>query len=247
MPLLFRGALRLRCPLLRGGGPSRNDPRTTPPPTVATVGRLRGRGAASRRRHCEEERFRGFSTKPRNPVHITTHSTMAAASSAAAAGSPAGECYFQLGPKTLRIPMTLFSDNRRRLCERLRAKGVPENAVVVLQGWLVVVCWGAPLPGGGGAGRAICCAGLTHTPLPPHSPAHLLPAGGISQLRDDTDHEPLFRQVCWHCLVRKWVGGNRGGGQQRRGVGWSKWAMAGRVMEPGGVGGTFERQQLHLH
>ena len=42
---------------------------------------------------------------------------------------------FCMGPNCLRIPMRLFSLNRERLCERLRAReDVPHNAFVVLQG-----------------------------------------------------------------------------------------------------------------
>lgn len=40
-----------------------------------------------------------------------------------------------MGEGTLRVPMSLFADNRKRLCNALRShKAVPENAVVVLQG-----------------------------------------------------------------------------------------------------------------
>lgn len=40
-----------------------------------------------------------------------------------------------MGKETLRIPMRLFSDNRERLCSRLRSHGdVPRGAVVLLQG-----------------------------------------------------------------------------------------------------------------
>lgn len=40
-----------------------------------------------------------------------------------------------MGRETLRISMRLFSDNRARLCARLRAHGdVPRGAVVLLQG-----------------------------------------------------------------------------------------------------------------
>lgn len=44
---------------------------------------------------------------------------------------------FQLGPHTLRIPMSLFATNRQRLCARLQAEEgerLPPNAVIVLQG-----------------------------------------------------------------------------------------------------------------
>ena len=40
-----------------------------------------------------------------------------------------------MGPDCLSIPMSLFADNRRRLCERLRQReDVPSDAIVVLQG-----------------------------------------------------------------------------------------------------------------
>ena len=43
-------------------------------------------------------------------------------------------CFF-LGAETLNIPMRLFSLNRERLVQSLReCDGVPENAIVVLQG-----------------------------------------------------------------------------------------------------------------
>lgn len=38
-----------------------------------------------------------------------------------------------MGPGTHEVPMELFEQNRKRLVDRLRAKGVG-NAVVVLQG-----------------------------------------------------------------------------------------------------------------
>lgn len=42
---------------------------------------------------------------------------------------------FKLGPSCLAVPMSLFSDNRQRLCKRLREGGeVPEGSIVVLQG-----------------------------------------------------------------------------------------------------------------
>uniref|UniRef100_A0A8C4X2H8 Xaa-Pro dipeptidase n=1 Tax=Eptatretus burgeri TaxID=7764 RepID=A0A8C4X2H8_EPTBU len=42
---------------------------------------------------------------------------------------------FSLGEETLSVPMALFAENRRRLCERLRAReGMETGAVVVLQG-----------------------------------------------------------------------------------------------------------------
>ena len=46
------------------------------------------------------------------------------------------EPVFNRGNHTLRVPMTLFADNRRRLMERLKAKPEVENkrSFVVLQG-----------------------------------------------------------------------------------------------------------------
>ncbi len=41
---------------------------------------------------------------------------------------------FSVGPDTLRVPMSLHADNRARLVQRLRARGVSEGAVVLLQG-----------------------------------------------------------------------------------------------------------------
>jgi Xaa-Pro dipeptidase len=42
---------------------------------------------------------------------------------------------FQMSPSCLPVPMSLFADNRRRLCQRLREGGaVPSGTVVVLQG-----------------------------------------------------------------------------------------------------------------
>ena len=43
---------------------------------------------------------------------------------------------FSLGPGTYPVPMTLHAENRRRLVDRLRRRGVPERAVVLLQGGL---------------------------------------------------------------------------------------------------------------
>ena len=40
-----------------------------------------------------------------------------------------------MGLKTHSVPMEMFAENRRRLCERLRgAEGLPEGAVILLQG-----------------------------------------------------------------------------------------------------------------
>ena len=40
-----------------------------------------------------------------------------------------------MGTSCLSVPMSLFADNRRRLCEKLRGGGeVPSGAIVVLQG-----------------------------------------------------------------------------------------------------------------
>ncbi|KAK0039925.1 xaa-Pro dipeptidase-like isoform X2 [Biomphalaria pfeifferi] len=59
---------------------------------------------------------------------------------------------FSRGEHTHQVPMELFQENRKRLCERLKATGqVPNGAFVVLQ-------------------------------------------GGVSETRNDTDHEPIFRQ-----------------------------------------------------
>lgn len=42
---------------------------------------------------------------------------------------------FTRGEHTLSVPMELFAQNRRRLCESLRATGkVPSGAIVLLQG-----------------------------------------------------------------------------------------------------------------
>ncbi|XP_013774609.1 xaa-Pro dipeptidase-like [Limulus polyphemus] len=41
---------------------------------------------------------------------------------------------FCMGEHTLTVPIKLHDLNRQRLCDRLRAKNVPENSVVVLQG-----------------------------------------------------------------------------------------------------------------
>ncbi|MCL4822121.1 MAG: aminopeptidase P family protein [Vicinamibacteria bacterium] len=42
--------------------------------------------------------------------------------------------HFSLGPGTYAVPMSLHAENRRRLCDRLRARGVAPGAVVLLQG-----------------------------------------------------------------------------------------------------------------
>jgi Xaa-Pro dipeptidase len=40
-----------------------------------------------------------------------------------------------MGDHTLFVPNTLFAENRRRLCQRLRENtSVPQNALIVLQG-----------------------------------------------------------------------------------------------------------------
>ena len=40
-----------------------------------------------------------------------------------------------MGLKTHSVPMEMFAENRRRLCERLRgAEELPEGAVILLQG-----------------------------------------------------------------------------------------------------------------
>ncbi len=39
-----------------------------------------------------------------------------------------------MGPGTFHVPMSMHADARRRLVERLRRKGVPESAVVLLEG-----------------------------------------------------------------------------------------------------------------
>lgn len=42
---------------------------------------------------------------------------------------------FSLGDNTFPVPMSLFANNRKRLCESLRKNGnVPKGAVAVLQG-----------------------------------------------------------------------------------------------------------------
>ncbi|HSP07655.1 MAG TPA: aminopeptidase P family protein [Acidobacteriota bacterium] len=42
--------------------------------------------------------------------------------------------HFSMGPETHRVPLSMHAAARRRLIERLRRRGVPENAVVLLQG-----------------------------------------------------------------------------------------------------------------
>ena len=42
--------------------------------------------------------------------------------------------YYSLGLNTLKVPMTLFDENRQRLANALRTNpGTPANAVVLLQ------------------------------------------------------------------------------------------------------------------
>ena len=42
--------------------------------------------------------------------------------------------YYSLGLNTLKVPMTLFDENRQRLANALRSNpGTPSNAVVLLQ------------------------------------------------------------------------------------------------------------------
>lgn len=42
--------------------------------------------------------------------------------------------YYQMGPGTLRIPSTMFKENRERICKRLVSNNVPRGSVIVLQG-----------------------------------------------------------------------------------------------------------------
>ena len=43
--------------------------------------------------------------------------------------------YFTMGLNTLKVPVELFAENRRRLCERLRGlQEVSQGAVILLQG-----------------------------------------------------------------------------------------------------------------
>lgn len=42
--------------------------------------------------------------------------------------------HYSQGPDTFRVPMSMHADARRRLCERLRRRGVPDAAVLLLQG-----------------------------------------------------------------------------------------------------------------
>jgi Xaa-Pro dipeptidase len=44
------------------------------------------------------------------------------------------EAQFSMGPGTFTVPMSMHQEARRRLADRLRRHGVPEGAVVVLQG-----------------------------------------------------------------------------------------------------------------
>ena len=42
---------------------------------------------------------------------------------------------FQMGPSSLSVPMSMFADNRRRLCDKLKEGGeVTKGAIVLLQG-----------------------------------------------------------------------------------------------------------------
>lgn len=41
---------------------------------------------------------------------------------------------FSLGEHTLKVPLALHAENRQRLCDRLKKKGVEKGAIVVLQG-----------------------------------------------------------------------------------------------------------------
>ena len=46
-----------------------------------------------------------------------------------------GSGFFSMGLKTHSVPMEMFAENRRRLCQRRRgAEGVTEGAVILLQG-----------------------------------------------------------------------------------------------------------------
>jgi len=42
--------------------------------------------------------------------------------------------YYQMGPGTLKIPNSLFKDNRKRICDRLVSKNVPRGAVMLFEG-----------------------------------------------------------------------------------------------------------------
>ncbi|KAL5252365.1 hypothetical protein ACHWQZ_G015214 [Mnemiopsis leidyi] len=42
--------------------------------------------------------------------------------------------YYQMGPGTLKIPNTLFKDNRKRMCDRLVAKNISRGAVMFFEG-----------------------------------------------------------------------------------------------------------------
>ncbi|KAK6624514.1 hypothetical protein RUM44_011373 [Polyplax serrata] len=46
--------------------------------------------------------------------------------------APVG-AFFSMGENTLKIPMVLFAENRKRLCRKLKVK-VPKGAIVLLQG-----------------------------------------------------------------------------------------------------------------
>ncbi|XP_078492044.1 xaa-Pro dipeptidase-like [Ciona intestinalis] len=41
---------------------------------------------------------------------------------------------FKIGANTMSVPMSLFADNRKRLCNKLRTTDVPEHSIVLLQG-----------------------------------------------------------------------------------------------------------------
>ncbi|KAG0715079.1 Xaa-Pro dipeptidase [Chionoecetes opilio] len=45
-----------------------------------------------------------------------------------------GAAHFDMGEHTLRVPMALHAENRRRLQQRLKQQGVGASSVVVLQG-----------------------------------------------------------------------------------------------------------------
>ena len=47
--------------------------------------------------------------------------------------------YFTMGLDTLKVPVALFAENRRRLCDKLRAGDETRGAVVLLQVTIRVV------------------------------------------------------------------------------------------------------------